>query len=69
MLARHIRLAGVCLIETALSSKTAALPPPISAPTLSGLKAQKTRELNAGPSANAAVQSASAAVPKIVAAS
>jgi len=58
MLGRHIRLAGVRLIETTLSTKLADIPS-ISAPTLGLLKAKKTRELGAP-------TTASAAVPKIV---
>lgn len=59
MLDRHIRRAGLRLIEAALSSKIAS--PTISAPTLAVLKAQKTRELN-GPSST----TASAVVPKVL---
>jgi hypothetical protein len=58
MLGRHIRLAGVRLIETTLSTKLAEVPL-ISTPTLALLKAKKTRELNTP-------TTASATVPKIV---
>lgn len=57
MLDRHIRMAGVRRIEEALTK--AAQVPVISAPTLSVLKAQKTRELK-NP------QTATAAVPKVL---
>ena len=70
MLARHIRLAGVRLIETALSSKHAnvALAAPvlpgaprgIRAPTIQGLRDQHRAKLKA-PSATA-----QAAIPKVV---
>lgn len=59
MLDRHIRKAGLRLIEAAFSSKTAS--PTISAPTLAILKAQKTRELK-GPSSS----TATAVVPKVL---
>lgn len=58
MIDRHIRRAGVRLIEAALAEKTAF--PTISAPTLAGLKAKKTRELQ-GPSATA-----TAVVPRVL---
>jgi len=52
MLDRRIRIAGVKCIEAALSKLAFA---GISAPTLSSLKAQKTKQLNTGPTATAAV--------------
>lgn len=45
MLGRHIRRAGLRLIEEALEKSAN-----ISAPTLGALKARKTRELNGAPS-------------------
>jgi hypothetical protein len=56
MLDRHIRRAGVRLIEEALTKAAVAT---IQAPTLAVLKAQKTRELNG-------TQTATAAVPKVL---
>lgn len=56
MIGRRIRNAGVRLIEAALS-KTAT--DPIFNPTLAGLKAKKTKELNG-------TVSAIEAVPKVV---
>lgn len=56
MIDRHIRKAGVRLIETALSKVAF---DGIQAPSLASLKAKKTKELQ-GPA------SATAAVPKIL---
>jgi hypothetical protein len=56
MISKRIRTAGLRLIEEALSKEALALPPPISAPSLGGLKAQKTRQLN----------TAAAVVPKVL---
>lgn len=53
MIDRHIRKAGVRLIEAALSK--VALAEPVSAPTLATLKAQKTRELKTPATATAVV--------------
>lgn len=46
MLGRHIRRAGLRLIEDALEKAAADM---IAAPTLSTLKAKKTRELGGAP--------------------
>ena len=69
MLARHIRLAGVRLIETALSTKHAfaapaipvapSIPRGIRAPTAEGLREKHRYKLRTP-------QTASAAVPKVV---
>jgi hypothetical protein len=63
MLGRHIRLAGIGLIETALSTKLANDVTGIFNPSLGTLKATKTKELGGAPK-----QTASAQVPMVVAA-